>query len=121
MTPLRRGIALGVLHCLLVLTIAGKYAWDRERLPRVWAKTAPYDPNLPLRGRYVSLRLEVAFPDAPARQWTPVALSAENGALTAHRSATSAGATATPSRDGWALTEPVAYFIRKAPQPPDVP
>jgi uncharacterized membrane-anchored protein len=55
--PLSRGIALGVLQCLLVLSVAGKYAWDREHLPRVWLKTAPVDPNLPIRGRYVSLRL----------------------------------------------------------------
>jgi hypothetical protein len=32
MTPLHRGIAVGLLHCLLVLSIAGKYAIDRERL-----------------------------------------------------------------------------------------
>ena len=57
MKPRYRGIALAVLQCLLVLSVAGKYAWDREHLPRAWVKTAPVDPNRPIRGRYVSLRL----------------------------------------------------------------
>jgi hypothetical protein len=26
-------------------------------MPRVWVRSAPYDPSLPIRGRYVSLRL----------------------------------------------------------------
>jgi hypothetical protein len=111
MRSVPRGVAVGVLQLLLVLSVAGKYAWERERLPRVWTKTAPYDPNLPIRGRYVSLRLEVAFPDAQGKQWSPVALSAENGTLTAHQTAVAAGVTAAPTREGWALNEPVAYFI----------
>lgn len=109
MKPVYRGIAVAVLQCLIVLTVAGKYALDRERLPRVWVKTAPVDPNLPVRGRYVSLRLEV---DAPAGQppWSAVRLAAVDGRLVA-----------TPDAAGsqhiqmigahWALVEPVAYFI----------
>ena len=46
MKPVYRGILVAVLQCLLVLSLAGKYAWDREHLPRVWAKTAPGDPYL---------------------------------------------------------------------------
>lgn len=115
MKPVQRGIALGVLQCLLVLSVAGKYAWDRERLPRAWTKTAPIDPNLPIRGRYVSLRLEAAFPDAPGvapvTQSYPVTLSAGNGVLTAHLSPASTNITVMPGRQAWTLMQPVAYFI----------
>ena len=110
MKPLHRGIALGVLQCLLVLSVAGKYAWDRERLPRVWVKTAPVDPYLPIRGRYVSLRLEVAVPEGQTAQWTPVSLTVENGALTARPAAARTGIMVTGGKP-WALAEPVAYFI----------
>jgi hypothetical protein len=36
MKPLYRGIAVALLQCLIVLTVAGKYALDRQRLPRGW-------------------------------------------------------------------------------------
>jgi uncharacterized membrane-anchored protein len=52
-----RGLIVALIHVLLVLSIAGKYVWDRGRLPRQWYQAAPYDPDSPLRGRYVSLRL----------------------------------------------------------------
>jgi hypothetical protein len=58
MKTLYRGIAVGLLQCLMVLSLAGKYAIDRERRPRQWARAFPADPTLPIRGRYVSLRLE---------------------------------------------------------------
>jgi hypothetical protein len=58
MNPLYRGVAVAILQCLMVLSLAGKYAIDRERLPRFWARALPVDPNLPIRGRYVRLRLE---------------------------------------------------------------
>jgi hypothetical protein len=59
MKPAYRGIAVAVVQCLIVLSLAGKYAIDRERLPRVWVNATPVDPDLPIRGRYVSLRLQV--------------------------------------------------------------
>jgi hypothetical protein len=63
MTLLRKGIILGALQCALVLSLTGKLLYDRATCPRVWVKTLPYDPNLPIRGRYLSLALA---PDAPA-------------------------------------------------------
>jgi hypothetical protein len=44
---------------LLVGTLGLKLLADRARLPRAWAQTVPFDPDLPIRGRYVRLRLEV--------------------------------------------------------------
>jgi uncharacterized membrane-anchored protein len=59
MSKLQKGIVLALVHLALVMTLAGKLVADRARYPRVWVKTAPYDPDLPIRGRYVRLRLEV--------------------------------------------------------------
>ncbi len=63
MTRIQRGLILAAIECLLVLSVSGKLLYDRSTRPRVWVKTAPYDPSLPLRGRYLSLRL---LPEAGA-------------------------------------------------------
>jgi hypothetical protein len=52
-------IALLVIQLALVLSIAGKYLYERETCPRVWARAIAYDPELPMRGRYLSAHLEV--------------------------------------------------------------
>jgi hypothetical protein len=57
MNSLQKGMALGALQCGLVLSLTGKLFYDRATCPRVWVKTAPYDPSLPIRGRYLSLLL----------------------------------------------------------------
>jgi hypothetical protein len=57
MNSLRKGIVLGALQCALVLSLTGKLLYDRATCPRVWVKTLPYDPNLPIRGRYLSMTL----------------------------------------------------------------
>jgi hypothetical protein len=126
MKPILRGIAIAFLQCLIVLSLAGKYAIDRERLPRAWARALPVDPNLPIRGRYVRLRLEVDVPDdrpAPGIRpnstgvnawpaWSPVQLSAGNGRLVATPVTAPTGAMlSSATARGWALQEPVAFFI----------
>jgi uncharacterized membrane-anchored protein len=111
MKPFARGIAVAAVQCLIVLSLAGKYSYDRERLPRVWVKTAPYDPNLPIRGRYVRLRVEV---DGPELQGTfeMVRLGIRDGRLTAVPSAPDPGVYVTRFPNGpWFLNDPVAYFI----------
>jgi hypothetical protein len=55
----RAGMVLALVHVLLVGTLGLKLLADRARLPRAWARTVPFDPDLPIRGRYVRLRLEV--------------------------------------------------------------
>jgi len=57
MTAFQKGIIVGVAHCLLAVSITGKLFYDRATRPRVWVKTAPWDPSLPIRGRYLSLQL----------------------------------------------------------------
>ncbi len=59
MSPSRKGIILAVLQLALVASLGAKYAIDRARFPRVWAQTMAYDPDLPIRGRYLSVRLRV--------------------------------------------------------------
>lgn len=59
MKPLSKGLLLGVLHVALVLSLGAKLLVDRATLPRVWVKTYPFDPNLPIRGRYLALRVDI--------------------------------------------------------------
>jgi len=118
MTPLvRRGLTIAVLHLALVATVGAKLLVDRATKPRVWARTAPFDPDLPIRGRYVRLRLE-AVPsrdfEAPLAYDRGVALSAQDGRLVATPSDDHANLARISSRDGERialLAIPVAYFI----------
>jgi hypothetical protein len=55
----KASIALLVLQLLIVSTIAAKYLYERATCPRVWTRTAAYDPQLVMRGRYLSLQLSV--------------------------------------------------------------
>jgi hypothetical protein len=59
MKPLYKGLLLAVLHVALVCTLGAKLLYDRAHRPRIWIKSAIYDPNLPIRGRYLSLTIEV--------------------------------------------------------------
>ncbi len=59
MTQRSRGVVLLVVQLVLVLSIAGKYVYERKVCPRVWVRTAQFDPDLPFRGRYLALRLAV--------------------------------------------------------------
>ncbi len=59
MSASRKGIILAVLQLALVASLGAKYAIDRARFPRIWAQTVAYDPDLPIRGRYLSVRLRV--------------------------------------------------------------
>lgn len=59
MTATRKGLILGAVQLLLVASLGAKFAADRARFPRVWAPTVAYDPDLPIRGRYLSVRLRV--------------------------------------------------------------
>ena len=59
MNRIQRAIVLLAVQAALVLSIAGKYLYEREVCPRVWVPAAQYDPNMPLRGRYLALQLAV--------------------------------------------------------------
>lgn len=108
MNPLIKGLVVAAVHLGIVLTLAGKYTIDRERLPRVWAKAVPYDPNMPIRGRYVSLRLHVE--NAPNQYMQGVHyVRTPDGRLSAELDEQG---TATLFLGGdRALTQPIPFFI----------
>jgi len=54
-----KGLILAAVHLAFVLGLGGKLLVDRATRPRFWLKAAPVDPDLPIRGRYVNLRVEV--------------------------------------------------------------
>jgi hypothetical protein len=56
---MERAMLLLVIQATLVLSIAGKYLYERKTCPRVWVRAAQYDPNAPLRGRYLAMQLAV--------------------------------------------------------------
>ena len=59
MKAMRAGLILALVQVVLVLSVAGKYLYERETRPRVWTRATQFDPSLPLRGRYVALQLMV--------------------------------------------------------------
>jgi hypothetical protein len=89
MKAIYKGVAVACLHLMIVANVGGKFLYDRAHRPRVWVKTGSVDPDLPIRGRYMALRLEVQAPSLsqkknPYSTW--VALAVENGALVARES-----------------------------------
>lgn len=59
MTARVKGLAVLGLQVVLVLSVAATYAWERHACPRVWTRATQFDPEQPLRGRYLALTLEV--------------------------------------------------------------
>ena len=129
MTSIQKGVAVAVVQLALVASLGAKYALDRARLPRVWTQTVAYDPDLPIRGRYLSLLLRVdaskVYANTPlpkANRFTfwgdmrDVKLSAENGHLVASSANHPTGLqvarwTNNQGQEVTALSEPVAFFL----------
>lgn len=63
MRPLHKSLLVAGLHLAIVCSLGAKLLYDRATRPRVWAQTVPYDPDMPIRGRYVSLQLMVSAPE----------------------------------------------------------
>jgi hypothetical protein len=59
MTGMRRGLLVAAIQLALVLSLGAKLLYDRATRPRVWALAEVYDPDLPIRGRYLSERLRM--------------------------------------------------------------
>jgi uncharacterized membrane-anchored protein len=55
----KSSVALLLIQLVLVSSIAVKYLYQRSTCPRVWVRTVAYDPEMVMRGRYLSLRLTV--------------------------------------------------------------
>jgi hypothetical protein len=82
MNALQKGLLLGAVQIAIVASLGAKLTWDRHRFPRGWARVGVYDPNLPIRGRYLALQLEVVC-DSPAAngEYLRGILRVENGRL----------------------------------------
>ena len=59
MTSRRKGLIVLVVQLVVVLSVAAKYAWERHTCPQVWVRAGQWDPEQPLRGRYLSLNVTV--------------------------------------------------------------
>ncbi len=57
--PFTRGFVLTLLQVAILCSLGGKLLYDRATRPRVWVKAAYFDPDLPIRGRYLSLQCTV--------------------------------------------------------------
>src|SRR5215467_411295 len=114
MSTLSKGIAVAVLHLLIVLSLGGKLLYDRAYRPRVWVRTGSVDPDLPIRGRYFTLRLEVKAPwFSPGNQYQEdeVRLSVQDGELVASRTDSPTGLTLTSWRQArWTGSNANAVF-----------
>ncbi len=52
-------VAVLAIQLALVSSIAANYLYQRWTCPRVWTRTVAFDPELVMRGRYLSLQLIV--------------------------------------------------------------
>ena len=97
-----KAIIVALLQVAIVLSLGGKLLYDRAHRPRVWVRTGIIDPELPIRGRYLTLNLEVYAPWATPSQngrlrtfgGTSVELEVEDGRLVAHPTDKQTGLTA---------------------------
>ncbi len=111
-----KGLAVLVLQLLLLGSVGAKFMLERIQYPRAWLLTVPYDPSLPIRGRYVRLAAVVPIEEPVSDTATllrvhldvheghVLAIPDENGHERARRTRC-AGAPC------WVLDEPLAYFI----------
>ena len=119
---LKKGLIVAVLHLAIVGSLGVKLLVDRATRPRVWARTGPIDPDSPLRGRYVRLRIEgepIDFGDAAdlsvrlTESKGLLALTPASGNLTARVSTRDGRRVAT-------LDQPLAFFIPEHVPDPSV-
>ncbi|MFZ0745001.1 MAG: hypothetical protein WAM85_11380 [Terracidiphilus sp.] len=55
----KTSLALLAIQIVLVSSIAAKYLYQRSACPHVWTRAVAYDPELVMRGRYLSAQLIV--------------------------------------------------------------
>jgi len=126
MNQLQKGLLFAVIQVLLVSSLGAKLLWDRETSPRGWAATRGYDPNLPIRGRYINISLlvksDAVFPPSqgpptfPAHSSQNVDLLVDNGRIVATPADHYTGLIVSEPqlRDGEILATlypPVVYFL----------
>jgi hypothetical protein len=123
MKPVYKGIAVALVHLLIVASLGAKLLYDRATCPHVWVRTGQVDPDLPIRGRYMTLSIEVFRSGAPAEapprpsyRADNVELAVENGRLVARGTARNTGMyvmrrSPRPDENAFILSLPLVFFI----------
>jgi hypothetical protein len=131
-TPLLRAAVIGLLQVTLLGLIGGKLLYDRTVLPRAWIETTGIDPDLPIRGRYVSLNLvlpiaadsvldpqtELAFGRIEVREGRPVAVLDGRHQVADAAHPVGFVRNAGPPGSRWRTLVPVAYFLSEHARDP---
>lgn len=124
MNAFTKGLIIAAVQLLLVAGIGVKFLLDRTHYPRVWVQTAPFDPDLPIRGRYVRLAAIVEHEGSPpAAVGRPVRLEARDDKLVAIADIEGKhwlGERTCGDRHCWILAQPLAYFIPERIADPSV-
>jgi hypothetical protein len=111
---------VGAAQVLVVASVGAKFLNDRANYPRLWVETAPYDPDMPIRGRYVNIALLVdADRAAPgegdrAPNMFLARLEARGGALVAVQDEDGSHWVRSGrcgEQNCWQLAMPLAFFI----------
>jgi len=122
----KKGLFLALVQVLLVTGVGAKLMIDRARYPQAWVQTAPYDPNLPLRGRYVRLTavLEPAAPLLDSNVYQEQGrLEVRDGRLFAIRDKTGPIYFAKGrcgQRECLTLSKPLAFFVPESVKDPSI-
>ena len=118
MTRRQAGLAVAMLHVALVGSLGLKLLVDRARYPHAWARTVPFDPSTPLRGRYVRLAVEIPLaggPLVPTYAEPGVELSAADdrvlGQIDSSRQVPRVRVRSGDGSSTVVLADPVAFFI----------
>lgn len=59
MTFARRSLILLGIQLAIVSSIAAKYLYQRTTCPKVWTRAVAYDPEMVMRGRYISAQIYI--------------------------------------------------------------
>jgi hypothetical protein len=60
--PLTKAAVVALIQVLIVSSLGAKLLYDRRTCPQAWFESLRYDPNLPIRGRYVALQITMDDP-----------------------------------------------------------
>jgi hypothetical protein len=102
----KSGLRLAVVHAGMLMLVGGKFLYDRATLPRAWVRVSPVTPELPIRGRYLSLRMEL---DSVSGGGLMARLAVREGRL--HGELNDRCCLAVHAGPRPVLVEPMAFFV----------
>lgn len=128
MTRRDAGLVLAAVHVALVGSLGLKLLADRASLPRGWARSQPFDPSTPFRGRYVRLGLVIPLsnPDTTRGPYADAGvrleLQGDRVVGSIDDSVVSPRVQLRQDQGRWSarLAQPIAYFIPEHVPDPSV-